>query len=334
MPMSHSPEALTETPDRRAARLLQDVLGVIHLTGSLILRAEFTAPWAYESPEERELRELLQPGTSRVILFHVIPEGSMWIELAKGARLDLAAGDVVVIPYADQHRAGSPGGGPPVPIDTLMPPMPWSELPVLRHGGGGETTKMVCGYLLCEDLLFNPFLRALPSLFRVRPPDGPTADWLRASVAYALEGAPPAAAQRLFELIFIEVMRLHAETLSPEQAGWLAALADPLVGRALSFLHAAPAAGWTVDELARRVGTSRSVLDDRFRRRLGRPPMRYLTEWRLQLAADLLRTTELGVAEIAERVGYESETSLSRAFRRHVGEPPARWREQRRAGAR
>jgi AraC-like DNA-binding protein len=211
-----------------------------------------------------------------------------------------------------------------------MPPMPWNDLPVIRHGGGGARTTMVCGYLACDDLLFNPFLKALPSVFRIRPPDGPAAEWTRASVQYALAGATPAAARRLFELIFVEMMRLYVESLSlsSEQSGWLAALADPVVGQALLQLHASPAEPWTVPELARRVATSRSVLDERFRRQLGRAPMKYLTEWRVQLATDLLRSSELGVAEVADRVGYESEASFNRAFRRLVGEPPARWRDR------
>jgi transcriptional regulator GlxA family with amidase domain len=108
----------------------------------------------------------------------------------------------------------------------------------------------------------------------------------------------------------------------------LAALADPLLARALSLFHAAPEHPWTVEELAKRVASSRSVLDERFRKRLAVAPMRYLTELRLQRAANLLRSSRLGVAEVATRVGYDSEAAFSRAFRRHVGEPPARWREQ------
>jgi AraC-like DNA-binding protein len=326
--MTARPDGLTETPDRKSAQLLQDVLRMIHLSGSLILRAEFTTPWAYRSPASEQLKSILKPGSTRMILFHMIPEGHCVVDAGNGERVELQGGDLVILPYADQHVAGSPDGPPPVPVNEILPPQPWSGLPVVRYGGGGPVTQMVCGYLECEDLLFNPFLRALPRLFKVRPPEGPTSEWVRATVRFALEGATADAAHRLFELIFVEAMRLYAQSLPQEQTGWLAALADPVVGRALAQLHAAPAERWTVDELARRVATSRSVLDDRFRRQLGRAPMRYLSEWRLQLAADLLRTTTLGVAEVAGRVGYEAEAAFNRAFRRALGEPPARWRDQ------
>jgi AraC-like DNA-binding protein len=327
--MSVRPDLLSETPNRTAQRLLEDVLGMIHLSGALIIRAEFTDPWSYDSPEGDSLKQFLAlDDEKRLILFHLVPEGRCWVELQSGDRVELEGGDVVVIPYADQHRVGSPGADRPVPINDLLPPLPWTELPVIRYGGGGRSTSFVCGYIVCDDLLFNPFLRALPRLFRVRPPEGPTAAWTKATVQYALEGAPPAAAHRLFELIFVEMMRLYGEGMSPEQAGWLAALSDPVIGRALSHLHSVPTEAWTVVELAKRVGTSRSVLDDRFRKRLGRAPMRYLTEWRLQLAAELLRTSTLALAEIADRVGYDSEASFNRAFRRHVGAPPARWRDR------
>jgi AraC-like DNA-binding protein len=332
--MTAPPEECAETPGDDVARVLEDVLGVVRLSGSLILRADFSAPWAYESPAADALRGMLRAESQRLILFHCVPEGRCSISLADGQTVALAGGDVVVLPYADQHWVQSPDPcGRHVSIGTLLPPQPWRTLPHIRYGGGGVTTRFVCGYLLCDDLLFDPFLRALPRLFSVRPPEGPAADWLRATLRYALEGASPAAAQRLHGLIFVEVLRLYMETLAPHQTGWLAGLADPLVGKALVHLHAAPEEDWTVARLAARVGASRSVLDDRFRRLLGRPPMRYLTEWRLQLAAHLLRTTALGLAEIADRVGYESETSFNRAFRRTLGHPPARWRAAQRLTA-
>jgi AraC-like DNA-binding protein len=325
--MTTMPGPLTETPEPPAQQLLQDVLASIRLSGSLIVRAELTAPWAYDSPNETQMRAMLGVEARRLLLFHLIPEGRCWVELDDGERVELEGGDVVVLPYCDHHRVGSPGCDAPVPIQQIMPPQPWNGLPVIRYGGGGAATGIVCGYIACDDLLFNPIFRALPRLFRVRPPEGPSAEWMKASMAYALTGAPPYAASRLFEVLFVEMMRLHLESLSPDQSGWLAALRDPVLARALSCLHAAPADSWTVEGLASRAATSRSVLAERFHSRLGRSPMRYLTEWRLQLAANMLRTAEVPIAEVASRVGYESEAAFNRAFRRHLGDPPARWRE-------
>lgn len=325
--MPGAPRPMTETPEDPVARLLEDVIGSIHLTGSMIVRAEFSEPWAYVSPPGEELLPLLGPGPENLILFHIIPEGRCQVRLPDGEALELEAGDTVVFPYSDTHDVASPPGTPPENLSRLLPRPPWPRLPEMRHGGGGARTEIVCGYLRGDDLLFNPLLRALPRMFRVRPPEGPAAQWLQASLRYAMAGAPPASAQRVHELIFVEVLRLHAASLPADALGWLAGIRDPVVGRALTRLHGAPSEDWTVDRLARETAVSRSVLDDRFRRLLGRAPMRYLTEWRLQLAAGLLRSSSHGLAEIAYRVGYESEAAFSRAFRRHLGQPPARWRE-------
>jgi transcriptional regulator GlxA family with amidase domain len=130
---------------------------------------------------------------------------------------------------------------------------------------------------------------------------------------------------RLPELLFGEVLRLYLER-NPPRAGWLSGIGDSIVGRALAELHADPARKWTAEELARRAACSRSTLNERFGRLVGRSPMGYLTEWRVQLAAEMLRETSLGVAAVAARVGYESEEAFSRAFKRTMGRPPARWR--------
>jgi AraC-like DNA-binding protein len=330
--MTEAPDDLTETP----RRVLEDVLGRISLRGSIFLRGEYGAPWAYTSPPSSALVEMLKPGAARLVLFHVVPEGRCFVALPSGERVEAEAGDALVLPYADQHSMGSleaDGVAPPVSIGELLPPPPWRAFPVIRHGGDGRRTQVVCGYLACDELLFNPFLRALPPLLRVRPPAGPATDWIAASVRYALAGGSGAGVERLYQLIFVEVLAHYIGSVTPEQVGWLAALRDPILGRAILELHRAPAEPWTVALLAARVATSRSVLDERFRRLLGRSPMRYLTEWRVQLASELLRASTLGVAEIASRTGYESEASFSRAFRRLLGQPPARWRDRRAAGA-
>jgi AraC-like DNA-binding protein len=293
--MSARPLRLPESSDRTAPRSLDDVVervlenvvDKLRLTGSLTVRAELAAPWTFESPETCDPDPMFGLGRfgRRAIVVHLVPEGTCWVDLGGGTRIELRGGDVVVIPHRDRHTVGS--------LDA---------------------TQIVSGTLTSEDLLFNPFLRELPRAFRVRPPGGAAA-WMTATP----------------RSIFVDTMRLHAESLSPEQSGWLAGLTDPILGPAIAALHAAPAAPWTVVELAKRVATSRTVLDERFRKRLGRAPMRYLTEWRLQIAADLLRTTSLAMAEIADRVGYESEASFNRAFRRIMGAPPARWRDRQRA---
>jgi AraC-like DNA-binding protein len=337
--MAATPEDLTdcpatsaeETPASGTAELLAGVLAQLHLSSSIFLRAEYRDPWAYESPASHDLCSVLQPGAERLILFHIVASGRCWVEVDGGSRLELEQGDIIVLPYADVHRMGGFQPATPVPIGSLLPPPPWMTLPVIRHGGNGDRTDVVCGYLHCDDLLFDPVLRALPPLFAVRPPPGPAAAWVSASMQYALQasqqGGTSGLAARLPELLFAEVLRLHVATRPPSSTGWLSAIHDPVVGPALRALHADPMRRWTVRVLAHEVATSRTVLDNRFRSVLGRPPMRYLTQWRLQLAARLLGATRSSISEIAYQVGYESEASFTRAYKRYVGLPPARWRD-------
>jgi AraC-like DNA-binding protein len=334
--MTQTPQELTEAPQLPVPGvvmgLLHDVLAKLHLTGAFFVRAENTAPWAIETPATAELASILAPQARRLILFHVIAEGRFWLRVSTGEQVQAEEGEVVVLPYSHQHVMGSDESADPVPIAALFPPPPWEQLPMIRHGGGGARTKIVCGYLYCDDPIFEPVMAALPAVFRVKPPPGPAANWVVASIQYALDvsqghpAAPRGVAVRLPELLFGEVLRLYVESAAPPRSGWLAALRDPIVGPALIELHSEPARRWTVEELARRVACSRSLLNERFGRLLGRAPMQYLGEWRLQIAADLLRSTTLGVAAVAYRVGYESEEAFSRSFKRALGSPPSQWR--------
>jgi AraC-like DNA-binding protein len=334
--MTRKPKTLIDPPDdgdSTGVDLLSEVLSHVRLSGAVFLRGEYAAPWAFDSPESHGLIQVLAPGAERLILFHIIREGHAWIS-AGGERIDVEAGDVVVLPYADRHLMGSHGCDNAVPLASLLPAGPLDGIPVCRVEGGGESTAIVCGYLKCEDLLFNSLLRRLPPIFRVRPRPGPAAEWMRACVTYALDQSASerpgsgALLKRLPELLFVEALRLYAELLPMDTHGWLAAMNDAIVRRALSALHSRPAQKWSVSGLAACTATSRSVLDERFRHLLGQSPMRYLAEWRMQLAASWLRETELKIAAIAERLGYESEEAFSRAFRRLVGRPPAQWRER------
>jgi AraC-like DNA-binding protein len=236
------------------------------------------------------------------------------------------AGDVVVMPYGDAYSLGSAEAADAVPVASLLPGTERGPVTRIRHGGGGAPTVVVCGFLRGEAVLFDPVLRALPALFVVQP-TGAAAALVRAGVEFALSAPVTPVDRRLPELLFTEVLRLYLrETGDAGLVGWLAALRDPVAGPALSLLHEDPARDWTVTELARAVATSRTVLVDRFGRLLGRPPIRYLTEWRLNLAAGLLRTSGSTVGEVATRVGYTSEEAFSRAFKRTFGQTPTRWR--------
>lgn len=336
--MTQTPNKLTDAPDGHPAAtdltdLMSELLATVHLSGALFFRSEYTAPWALESPPSDELTHTLLADGEKLILFHVVAEGECWLRLQTGEQLRASAGDVVVMPYGHQHIMGSALSVRPVDIATLLAPLPRERFPTLRYGGGGTRTSVICGYLHCDNPLFEPVIAALPPLFSVRPPAGPVATWVAASVQYALDASQgkrpfsPGMAVRLPELLLSEVLRLYLESAPPQRTGWSAALRDPIVGPALIALHAEPEHGWTVEELARRVASSRTTLTEHFRRLLGRAPMQYLGEWRLQLASSLLRSTNLTVLAIAYRIGYESEAAFNRAFKRAMGSPPAQWRQ-------
>jgi AraC-like DNA-binding protein len=311
---------------------LRPALEHLRLDGALFFRSELTEPFAFESTP-LALADALVPGADRLTLFHIVASGSCRVALDDGVRYSAEEGDVIVMPYADHYVMGGEDDAETVSILSLLEPLPWSVMPVLRHGGGGRRTEVVCGYMHSTDPLFDPSMRALPPLFVVRLPSGHASRWVRASIDYALaDAAPPSnlassvVTTRLPALVLTEVLRVHLATAPAIDHGWIGALHDPILAPALATLHQEPARDWTVAALGGHVGASRSSLDDRFRRVLGLSPIRYLTAWRMHLATDLLATTELSISTIARRVGYTSEDAFSRAFKRERGVAPSRWR--------
>ena len=197
----------------------------------------------------------------------------------------------------------------------------------MRLGGGGETTRFVCGYFGCERHADRLFLAGLPLMIKINLRGDPAGEWLENSVRHLVSEAGSARPgqsvllSKMAEALFIETIRRYMEALPPEQTGWLAGARDPVVGGALALLHRKPRHHWTVDELAAEAGASRSVLAERFSRFLGEPPLTYLARWRLQLAARMLQTTREAVLQVASEVGYDSEAAFNRAFKREFGIP-------------
>ena len=321
-------DASGAAPDREAS--IRDGLRCLQLSGSVFLRAHLSAPWAYVSRSEADIQAMLRPRGERIIVFHVITQGSCRIAIGNGAVADLVAGDVVILPFADQHVMGDPTLDGAVPLFEILPDP--ANTPELKYGGGGTVMSMVCGYLRSDDLPLNPVLASLPPLIVVPTAGGPLGHWVDASVEYALHTlslrspvSDPLLA-RLPELMITECLCAFASKGPGASQGWLAGLADPIVGRALACMHREPELGWTLKELAKRAAASRSVLAERFQKLIGQAPMTYLTAFRLQLAGRQLRTSSAGMAEVANAVGYASEASFSRAFKRHVGVSPSEWR--------
>jgi len=312
---------------------LSDVLRLVRLTGAVFLDAEFTAPWCISAPSGVEVCTRHMPQAQHVVVYHLVTAGNCEVMFAGEAPHHARTHDLIVIPGGDGHLLGSDLTATRTDLKRLVVERNPDEVPRVSHGGGGAVTLMVCGYLACDSALFNTLLTALPRLMIVNMHDGGArGQWLESSIRFSLAeyAAPTAGAStvlaKLSELIFVEAIRRYAETLPPGQRGWLAGLGDRFVGRVLSLMHSNPAHDWTVDELASRVGLSRSALGEKFTAIIGQPPMQYLARWRLQLAADLLHSSRRTIAAIAADVGYDSEAAFSRAFKRELGAAPATWR--------
>jgi AraC-like DNA-binding protein len=215
----------------------------------------------------------------------------------------------------------------------VVRPGPLSGMWNITHGGGGEETRMVCGFLESSELLSSPLFRTLPPLLIDRADDDKVGALLATTVneivALTTDATPGSEIMlgRLMELLFVEVLRRYAARLPESSHGWLAALNDPVLGRAMGQVHGDPGRRWTVDGLARAAGTSRTVLAERFNDVLGQAPIEYVTSWRMQLAAERMRAGTESLAVIANDVGYESEAAFNRAFKRITGVAPGRWRD-------
>jgi AraC-like DNA-binding protein len=309
---------------------LTEALERLRLEGAIFLRAEYTERWALGDQGGPLFAAMMHPGAQRLILFHVVASGRCFVSCADGERYWANAGEVIVLPYGDVFLMGGVEPVEPVSIMSVVPPPPWTEMPIVRYGEGGPRTDVVCGCLYSKDLLFDPALKAFPPVFVVRPTAGPARAWFDASVAYALEassgqgrGLP---STKLPELLIIEVLRLHLANAPAADRGWFAALRDPVLAPAMKAIHTAPERKWTVADLATEAAASRSLLDGRFREVLGLSPIRYVKEWRMRIAQDLLATTDVTIASVARRVGYDSEEAFSRAFKRAYGRSPSLWR--------
>lgn len=312
---------------------LSDVLSAVRLTGAYFYLVNASAPWSVRAAAATELAPRVLPDCDHLISYHVITSGSCWGGLQEGPQVRLREGDAIVFPHGDPHLMSSEEGRR-VEDDEMygVSPRRYPETVVL--GSGTPETTFVCGFLGCDARPFNPLLAALPRRLHVPNAAG---GWLaafpRQVVAESKLGRAGADTMltRMAELMFVEIVRRHLETLPADQTGWLAGLRDPVVGAALSSLHARPADEWTLAALAREAGASRTVLAERFASLVGVPPMQYLTQWRLQLAAKLLTTSTVKVAAVAGQVGYESEAAFSRAFKRAIGRSPAQFRTERSA---
>lgn len=331
--------------------ILSDVLRVVRLSGAVFFSAEFSSPWALESPNADLLASFVLPHGECMVLFHILTEGECLIFCNTHPTVKMKAGDVIIFPRGEPHTMCSHVGVKPSRLDAVFSQSSPDATPLVSFGGGGRKARFICGYLNC-DQRFNPLIGALPTMLVVRSSNDYTTveavdetgtrpshvpqvsgSWLGTTLKFTINEANAARPGngamlgRLTELMFVEILRQYMQQTAPGERGWLAGLNDIHIGKVLRLMHANPARNWTVSELAREAAISRSALAERFTQLIGESPMRYLAGWRLHLAKQMLRDGSDGIAEIATRVGYESEAAFNRAFKRSAGSPPASWRK-------
>jgi AraC-like DNA-binding protein len=311
--------------------VLSEVLKVVKLDSAFFYNAEFSAPWSFHSPSSCKLAPYISQTTGHVIVYHLLIEGKAYAQV-EDERLELGPGDIVIFPHGDSHRLESGPAPHAVDGESELQRIFSGGLKISRMGGGGAATRFVCGFMVCEPRLSEVFLAGLPSVFKVNIREDQSGQWLENSIRYSISAASETGAggeavlAKLSETLFVETLRRYIVQLPERQTGWLAGARDPEVGKVLALMHRQPAVAWTITDLAREVGVSRSVLAERFRKYLGEPPVAYLTRWRLQMGAQMLASTSYSVAQIAAEVGYDSEPAFNRAFKRQFGSPPARFR--------
>lgn len=316
--------------------VLSDVLRAIRLTGVVYFDFVLTPPWVAEAPPSREIAGTVLPGSERVIEYHLLAKGSAWGQAIGGTPMHLREGDLLLFPQGDGHVLSSAPGMRSAP-DLSSYARASTPLPLVYELGtrrDERQTRLICGFLGCDERPYNPLLTALPSVIHL-PAIGtdvanrPLGAMLDIAIREERRGQPGTenVLARLSELMLVEAIRRYLVELPSTQRNWLAGLRDPLVGRALEAIHSAPRDPWTIEKLGRAIGVSRSVLAARFTEMVGHPPMHYLTLWRMQLASRMLHDGQQ-VIEVAGAVGYESEAAFSRAFKKLMGTPPVQWRRR------
>lgn len=317
---------------------LSDLLRVLRFSGGVFLDATFRAPWCvYSQVTDEDCAPGAAPAS--LVAFHYVLDGRLQVRVGAEAPRDCRAGDLILIGRNDVHRLGSDLGLPPMRAESLIRKAHEHELAQIDFGAGEAVlSRFVCGYLATA-VRVHPLLEVLPRLLVTSVRHRPCAEWVESSFRYAARAyaqREPGAQEilaRLSELLFVQAVREHIDSLPPEATGWLAALRDPPLARALAALHARVAHPWTTELLAEEALLSRSSFAERFTRTLGMPPMTYLTRWRMLTAAQRLTDTRASIAQIAAAVGYESESTFSRAFVREMGVSPGVYRRGARRAA-
>ncbi|HET9625058.1 MAG TPA: AraC family transcriptional regulator [Kofleriaceae bacterium] len=308
---------MTDRPDPQAgarADVLSSLLALVRLRGDLVYRAELAAPWALAFP----------PGPSHL---YFVERGELWIAIGGAPPLQVAAGDLVLLPHGTGHVVADRRALRTTKLDPFAPPRFDPARLRLANAGSGAATHFVGGRFEYETGPLPPVIAALPAVLRIAGDGGRVPQWLEQMSQFLLvEASQPAPGSslmisRMIDLLVIRALRSWAAA-HPDRAGWIGGAREERIGSVLTAMHADPARPWTLDVLARVAGMSRTTFVERFTAAVGQAPLQYLARWRMTLAADLLRGGSRTVAEVARQVGYRSEPGFSRAFRNLLGHAP------------
>jgi AraC-like DNA-binding protein len=320
---------MTKTAITNDTDVLSDALAAMEPAGALFFRGSLAAPWGVSIPQSNEVLRLVgcPDGVDSVIMFHAVLRGAPKMQI-DGTMMDLSAGDLVLLKLGRDHWLGEGDGTGGLTMEGIVGGQDLRKPLVFDAGPQGGSVKLICGGFFLRNSKLQPLLSALPDMVRV--PSGEGFDNLSVLLRIlAQESDNPRMGSRsvidgLANLLFIELLR--SVVAGHDAGGWLAALQDPVLSRALSAIHAQPGANWSVPTLAQASGVSASGLTQKFRNVLGQSPSRYLRMWRMNVAGRLLKDTDLGIAEVAEQVGYESVEAFSRKFKADIGVAPGHWR--------
>lgn len=312
---------------------LSDVLRVIRLSGGVFVRLQLSPPFAFGTLDAETLRLHLAPDSEQLLPFHLVQKGPVWFHVEGSDPVKLETNDILVLPGGAGHGLSDSTDQELVAVPNFLAGTQGTPQTFTWPGSGqAEETRVLCGFFSCRARIYSPLLGALPKVMVIRH-DPERTPWLAATLkrtfdeSLASRPGGSALVEQLTSLLFMEVVQRQLEK---DSSGWLGALSDPVLGPVLHLIHQQPSQAWTVQSLAKQAGSSSSVLAERFVETIGISPIKYLTHWRLELAASRLLDSNDSIAEIALDIGYASEASLNRAFKRHVGAPPATWRTSKR----
>jgi AraC-like DNA-binding protein len=296
---------------------LGEALHFLRMNGAFYCRSELTAPWGLTLPP--------MPG---YLWFHVVTSGRLWLETRDDDGRWIQLGDLVLVPHGEGHALRSEPGAPAPGILDLERELVSDRYEILRHGDGGAPTTLICGAVRFEHPAARNLIEILPSTIRIEAASSPRLEWMQSVLrligaeASELRPGGEAVITRLGDILVIQAIRAWMEGDPSARTGWLGALQDPQIGRALSLIHRDPARDWSVASLADELAMSRSAFAARFTELVGEPVMRYVARWRMNVAVDALKHEGATVGELAYRLGYRSEAAFSRAFKRVIGAPP------------